>query len=262
MASVLITPHYVSLAPNTFSEQGWQYYFDRPLTIKHLLIGCADFNDVRQTFYQVPSSQDFFKTDQARSDFRLLESSWSQLPTRLFYDFTENINTKLNVSMFYLRFSTIFIQGLRFVDCLLGVYKTKTPNIKPPLSPLRWLFYDFTENINIQLNVNMFYLRFSTIFIQGLRFIDCLLGFYKTKMVFVLRFVGLRSSCCTHPDVRGGPSVAPPFTTWTLHQYHGTQHIGADTPWKSCQRGEKGVIDAKAWPVMNTCKKFFFLILK
>ena len=45
----------------------------------------------------------------------------------------------------------------------------------------------------------MFYLRFSTICIQGLRFVDCLLGFYKTKMVFVLRFVGLRSSFCTHP---------------------------------------------------------------
>ena len=59
--------------------------------------------------------------------------------------------------------------------------------------PLRWLFYDFTENINTKLNVSMFYLRFSTIFIQGLRFVDCLLGFYKTKMVFVLRFVGLRS---------------------------------------------------------------------
>ena len=33
-----------------------------PLTIKHLLIECVDFNDVRQSFYQVPSLQDLFKT--------------------------------------------------------------------------------------------------------------------------------------------------------------------------------------------------------
>ena len=33
-----------------------------PLTIKHLLIEGADFNDVRQRFYQVPSLQDHFKT--------------------------------------------------------------------------------------------------------------------------------------------------------------------------------------------------------
>ena len=33
-----------------------------PLTIKHLLIQCVDFNDVRQRFYQVPSLQDLFKT--------------------------------------------------------------------------------------------------------------------------------------------------------------------------------------------------------
>ena len=32
------------------------------LTIKHLLIECVDFNDVRQRFYQVPSLQDLFKT--------------------------------------------------------------------------------------------------------------------------------------------------------------------------------------------------------
>ena len=32
------------------------------LTIKHLLIECVDFNDVRQCFYQVPSLQDLFKT--------------------------------------------------------------------------------------------------------------------------------------------------------------------------------------------------------
>ena len=31
-----------------------------PLTIKHLLIECVDFNDVRQRFYQVPSLQDLF----------------------------------------------------------------------------------------------------------------------------------------------------------------------------------------------------------
>ena len=31
------------------------------LTIKHLLIECVDFNDVRQRFYQVPSLQDLFK---------------------------------------------------------------------------------------------------------------------------------------------------------------------------------------------------------
>ena len=43
-----------------------------PLTIKHLLIEGAGFNDVRQRFYQVPSVQDRFKT---RSDFGLLESS-------------------------------------------------------------------------------------------------------------------------------------------------------------------------------------------
>ena len=33
-----------------------------PLTMKHLLIECVDFNDVRQRFYQVPSLQDLFKT--------------------------------------------------------------------------------------------------------------------------------------------------------------------------------------------------------
>ena len=33
-----------------------------PLTIKHLLIECVDFNDVRQRFYQVPTLQDLFKT--------------------------------------------------------------------------------------------------------------------------------------------------------------------------------------------------------
>ena len=33
-----------------------------PLTIKHLLIECVDFNDVRQRLYQVPSLQDLFKT--------------------------------------------------------------------------------------------------------------------------------------------------------------------------------------------------------
>ena len=33
-----------------------------PLTIKHLLIECVDFNDVRQRFDQVPSLQDLFKT--------------------------------------------------------------------------------------------------------------------------------------------------------------------------------------------------------
>ena len=33
-----------------------------PLTIKHLLIECVDFNDVRQRFYQVPSLQDLCKT--------------------------------------------------------------------------------------------------------------------------------------------------------------------------------------------------------
>ena len=33
-----------------------------PLTIKHLLIECVDFNDVRQRFYQAPSLQDLFKT--------------------------------------------------------------------------------------------------------------------------------------------------------------------------------------------------------
>ena len=33
-----------------------------PLTIKHLLVECVDFTDVRQRFYQVPSLQDLFKT--------------------------------------------------------------------------------------------------------------------------------------------------------------------------------------------------------
>ena len=33
-----------------------------PLTIKHLLIECADFNDVRQRFYQVSSLQGPFKS--------------------------------------------------------------------------------------------------------------------------------------------------------------------------------------------------------
>ena len=32
-----------------------------PLIIKHLLIECADLNDVRQRFYQVHSLQDLFK---------------------------------------------------------------------------------------------------------------------------------------------------------------------------------------------------------
>ena len=32
------------------------------LTIKHLLIDCADFNDMSRRFYQVPSLQDRFKT--------------------------------------------------------------------------------------------------------------------------------------------------------------------------------------------------------
>ena len=36
--------------------------YNCPLTIKHLLIECVDFNDVRQRFYQVPSLQDLFKT--------------------------------------------------------------------------------------------------------------------------------------------------------------------------------------------------------
>ena len=35
---------------------------DCPLTIKHLLIECADFNDVRRRFYQVPSLQNLFNT--------------------------------------------------------------------------------------------------------------------------------------------------------------------------------------------------------
>ena len=33
-----------------------------PLTIKHFLIECVDFNDVQQRFCQVPSLQDLFKT--------------------------------------------------------------------------------------------------------------------------------------------------------------------------------------------------------
>ena len=33
-----------------------------PLTIKHLLIKCVDFSDVRQRFYRVPSLGDLFKT--------------------------------------------------------------------------------------------------------------------------------------------------------------------------------------------------------
>ena len=33
-----------------------------PLTIKHLLIKCADFNDVQRRFHQVPSLRDLFKT--------------------------------------------------------------------------------------------------------------------------------------------------------------------------------------------------------
>ena len=33
-----------------------------PLTIKHPLIECADFNDVRRRFYQVPTLHDLFKT--------------------------------------------------------------------------------------------------------------------------------------------------------------------------------------------------------
>ena len=44
-----------------------------PLTIKHLLIECADFNDVRQRFYQVPSLQDLFKI-QTRSHLEFLKA--------------------------------------------------------------------------------------------------------------------------------------------------------------------------------------------
>ena len=32
------------------------------LSSNHLLLECADFNDVRRRFYQVPSLQDLFKT--------------------------------------------------------------------------------------------------------------------------------------------------------------------------------------------------------
>ena len=40
-----------------------------PLTIKHLLIECVDFNKMRPRFYQVPSLQDLFKTVKRCTDF-------------------------------------------------------------------------------------------------------------------------------------------------------------------------------------------------
>ena len=46
-----------------------------PLTIKHLLIECVDFNDVRQRFYQVPSLQDLFKTVNPEVILELLKAA-------------------------------------------------------------------------------------------------------------------------------------------------------------------------------------------
>ena len=46
-----------------------------PLTIKHLLIECVDFNDVGQRFYQVPSLQDLFKTVKPEVILGFFESS-------------------------------------------------------------------------------------------------------------------------------------------------------------------------------------------
>ena len=45
------------------------------LTIKHLLIECVDFNDVRQRFYQVPSLQDLFKTVKAEVILEFLKAA-------------------------------------------------------------------------------------------------------------------------------------------------------------------------------------------
>ena len=45
------------------------------LTIKHLLIECVDFNDVRQRFYQVPSLQDLFKTVEAEVILEFLKAA-------------------------------------------------------------------------------------------------------------------------------------------------------------------------------------------
>ena len=46
-----------------------------PLTIKHLLIECVDFNDVRQRFYQVPSLQDLFKTVKPEVSLEFLKAA-------------------------------------------------------------------------------------------------------------------------------------------------------------------------------------------
>ena len=45
------------------------------LTIKHLLIECVDFNDVRQRFYQVPSLPDLFKTVKAEVILEFLKAA-------------------------------------------------------------------------------------------------------------------------------------------------------------------------------------------
>ena len=46
-----------------------------PLTIKHLLIECVDFNDVRQRFYQVPSLHDHFKPVKPEVIFEFLKAA-------------------------------------------------------------------------------------------------------------------------------------------------------------------------------------------
>ena len=46
-----------------------------PLTIKHLLIECVDFSDVRQRFYRVPSLQDLLKTVKPEVILEFLKAS-------------------------------------------------------------------------------------------------------------------------------------------------------------------------------------------
>ena len=53
------------------------------LTIKHLLIECANFNYVRRRFYQVSSSQDLFKTVKAEV---ILDFWKAELHCTVFYE--------------------------------------------------------------------------------------------------------------------------------------------------------------------------------
>ena len=71
-----------------------------PLTIKHLLIECVDFSDVRQRFYGIPSLQDLFKTVKpevileflkAAALYRLLSFVWMGFFLLLSFFFKINV---------------------------------------------------------------------------------------------------------------------------------------------------------------------------